>query len=418
MSELYVAPATLRNADLNDMAELLRDQRLRALDVVAPAAKISAYRGDLVVADTEVDLGEDGVTPTAGRYRITASADGQVAEMLNVPVRYLRRMRESAIDLYDANVNGWLHGLESGGRHAGEDDYPGRPGDERSFLLRILRAGGDNDEPGTDGIVRAVLSDKFRIIDNLDVLLATLAGVKDAGVHVEVRGADLTETRMYVKLWAPEVAALAPSLLQNYRSPFDGGAVRVGAEGSHWSVESARAAAAREGQGYKPGDEPVLFAGFIFKNSETGHGRYSIEPQIVVQICGNGLTVTAESLRRTHIGGKLDEGEIKWSAQTQQRNLDLIKSQTADAVRSFLDVEFVEKMAAELEAAAGVKVADPDETIKFVAKHFLIGGQRTAGGVMQAVSSAAQAVENADVANDLEARAIPAMQLVAARRES
>lgn len=85
MNELYVAPATLRNANLSDIAELLHDQRARALDVVAPASAITAHRGRLLVAGTDVVLDEDGVTPTAGTYQVTEIADGGIADKLGIP---------------------------------------------------------------------------------------------------------------------------------------------------------------------------------------------------------------------------------------------------------------------------------------------------------------------------------------------
>jgi hypothetical protein len=44
----------------------------------------------------------------------------------------------------------------------------------------------------------------------------------------------------------------------------------------------------------------------------------------------------------------------------------------------------------------------------------MTGGQRTAGGVLQAVTSYAQTIASADVANEIEAQGIKAMELAAA----
>jgi hypothetical protein len=70
--------------------------------------------------------------------------------------------------------------------------------------------------------VRAFLSDGYKIIDNLDVLLAVLDGVRQAGAPVQVDGCDLTERRMYVRVVCEQVRVLAPALLAGYRSPFTG----------------------------------------------------------------------------------------------------------------------------------------------------------------------------------------------------
>jgi hypothetical protein len=87
-------------------------------------------------------------------------------------------MCEKRPGLYDAKVSAW------------------RDGDARKFLIRCLRPAGGSGP----GAARAFLSDRHKRIDNLDVLLAALDGVRAAGVPVEVDGCDLTERRMYVRV--------------------------------------------------------------------------------------------------------------------------------------------------------------------------------------------------------------------------
>jgi hypothetical protein len=99
-----------RNATLEDLAVLLRDQQARKVDIVAPARAITARGGRLVMEGSEPVLGPDGVTVTAGAYLPTEVCDQGVAEKLGIPAGYLRRLREQRPDLYDANVNGWLAG--------------------------------------------------------------------------------------------------------------------------------------------------------------------------------------------------------------------------------------------------------------------------------------------------------------------
>ena len=406
----------LRNATLEDLAALLQDQHARKVDVVAPASTIRAANGRLIIMGAEPILTEDGVTPADGSYLPTDVCDAQVADKLGIPLVYLRRMRTVRPDLYDANVNGWLHGA------TGDD------GDSRSFLVRCFR--GD----GGDGVARALLSDRYGMIDNFDVLMATLSGVRRAGVDVEIDGCDLTDTRMYVRVVAPQVAAMAPDLLAGYRTPFTpGGAERAGGwdlkvGGGGWSVPQALQAAQGEGRGFESGSEPVIFGGFVISNSETGGGAFTITPRMIVQLCRNGLTMTADALRSVHVGAKLQQGTVDWSAETQRRALDLVVSQTKDAVEQFLDPAYLAKKVGELEDAAGAKVTDAKKTIETIGKtlsfteaeqasileHFFAGGQRTAGGILQAVTSVAQTIENADRAHELEAVAIRAMELAGA----
>ena len=400
-----------RNATLADMVTILREQRARRLDVVAPASAIHAHDGSLVIDHTVSQLGADGVTSAAGTYRPTAVADEGLADKLGISLAYLRRLRAARPDLWDANVNGWLHG----------NDLAGYPADGRKFLVRLFQPDGNGDRLG---VARAVLSDSYKVIDNLDALMATLDGIRQAGTEVVFDGLDLTERRLYARVVAPGIRALAPALLAGYRSPFDG---RAYVPGGGWTPEQARAAAAREGRGYEPGREPVLFAGFVISNSEVGDGAWSITPRIVAEICGNGLQITADVTRAIHLGTRQTEGIVRYSADTMDKELALITARARDAVATFLSVDYLTAKITGLERKAGVSVSHPDETVRQVAKaakfsdemtdailgHFIRGGQLTAGGVMQAVTSVAQTLDDADAAHDMEAQALRALEVAA-----
>jgi hypothetical protein len=242
------------------------------------------------------------------------------------------------------------------------------------------------------------LSDAYRIVDNLDVLLAALDGIRQAGAPVTIEGCDLTERRMYVRVVSDSVRALAPSLLAGYRSPF------TGASGA---------------------DNPVVFGGFVLSNSETGCGAFTLTPRLVVEVCRNGTTITKDALRAVHLGGRMDEGVIRWSHDTQQRNLALVTAQARDAVSTFLDISYVQAKIAEMSGAAGRPVEDPEKAIEIVSQrlrftddqqhailnHFIRGADISAGGVMHAVTSVAQTLDDADTAHDMEAQAVRAMEL-------
>jgi hypothetical protein len=405
------APAilTARNATLADMVAILRDQRARSLDVVAPAAAIHAHAGNLIISGAVQHLSPDGVTSAAGTYRPTKVADEGIADKLGIALPYLRKLRDQRPDLWDANVNGWLHG----------DNLAGIPADDRRFLIRLFQADGDS-----PGVARALLSDSYKRIDNLDALMATLDGIRQVGVGVEFDGLDLTERRLYARVVAPQVRAWAPQLLAGYRSPFGGAAYTPGRARS---PEQARHAAGEHRGFYPPGTEPILFAGFVVSNSEVGQGAWSITPRIVALACGNGLQVTADIARAVHLGARHEEGVVRFSADTADKELALITARARDAVATFLSEDYLRSKVAELERTAGVPVAHPEETVRQVAKtarfsdeladqilaHFISGGQLTAGGVMQAVTSVAQTLDDADAADGLEAAALKVMDLAA-----
>ncbi|MBQ1052483.1 DUF932 domain-containing protein [Micromonospora sp. C51] len=337
---------------------------------------LQAEAGLIRLTGAEPIINEFGVTSSDGLYRPTELGDAGLADKLGIPTAYLRKTRAQALHLYDANVNGWLD-LSQGKR----------------YLVRCLSDGSGG------GIMRAFLSDGYKIIDNLDVLTAILSGIKESGIRVKF-SCDLSERRMVVRVHSEAIKSIAPALLRNYRSPF------TGATGA---------------------DNPVVFAGFDFTNSETGSGAATVTPRIVIQICNNGMKITEDALRAVHLGAKMDEGTIRWSSDTQQANLTLITKQARDAVRRFLDVRYVQRKIEEIEEKAGRRIADPDHTVRVIGQrlrftedeqrlvlnHFIDGADRTAGGILHAVTSAAQTLTDPDAAFDMEGFGLRAMKLAA-----
>jgi hypothetical protein len=380
-----------RNAGLNELRALLTDQHARKIDVVTPASRMKAKDGNIVLSGNEMQLTEDGFTEINGVYRPTAIFDEGIAEKLQIPLAYVRRLRNERPDLWDANVNGLLRGKAT--VKDGQQQWL-FPADDRSFLFRAFR--------GDDGIGvgRALLSDRYAVMDNLDVLVAAIDGVRQAGVDVEIDGCDLTDRRMYVRIKAPEVQALAPALLKGYKSPFSG--------------ESGT-------------DCPVVFAGLVISNSEVGSGAFSIVPRMIVKVCSNGMTIQRDAVRNVHLGSKLDHGVIRWQQDTEQTNLKLVTQKTRDSVATFLDVEYMQKVLADMEELSDKEIKVVDD-VKLVTKKlafdqeqsdlvfamFVKGGTITAGGVMHAVTAAASQTKDADKAAEMEASAFKALELAAA----
>jgi hypothetical protein len=392
---------TLRRADVATLAAALNDQKSRSVDVVVPAGQIRTVLGAVDLSTLEPVVSEDGVTNVAGHYIPTGVAEEGISDKLGIPLPYLRRMRTDAPDLLDSNINRWC-----------ADAKPGT-----SYLLRLLTHHDGARPDGSAGVLRAFLSNSFRTIDNFDVLLAVLDGIRAAGVANPVIDADLTERRMVVRVSTPDVAVLAPKLLEGYRSPFGGHDV-----GGGWTPQRVAAASRSEGQAIEGGGQTV-FAGFVVSNGDVGGTAFSIVPRLVVKVCNNGLTIAAEALRKVHVGAKLDDGMVKVSDRTVKRTLALITSQATDAVETFLDADYLAEQVAKLEEVAGEPVNDASAVLTAVSRkfgfteaeqsaimnHFIRGGQPTAGGVMQAMTSVAQTVKDGEAAYALEQKAVPAM---------
>lgn len=416
-----------RYEDLQTMAGILKDQRARRIDLVMRGHQIQAMGNRIIIPAGTTVMDESGVTDAGGSYELTRTAVEGFAEKLKIDLRYLRRMYEVRPDLFAANVNGWLHGELDGVIRPEGMDEPAYKADDRKMMLRLFR--GDTTD---DGVMRALVSSRFFAVDNLDVLLAALRGLEEAGLTpgsdgVHIDGCDLTEKNMYVRIVAPQIQAMAPTLLQGYRNPFgDGGMVRGGHLGN--DVDRIRALAQREGLGYPEGQEPIMFAGIVIKNSETGDGRISITPRIVAQICANGYTITADAYARNHLGVDKGVGSVAYSADTQRKALELVALQARDAVAKFLAPEYLTEAVAQLEADAGAPLgANPAETIKVVMAEsmfsdevadallgaFVAGGMPTAGGVAHAATAVAQTVADPALAASLEDEAAELMRRAA-----
>ncbi|PXX53425.1 hypothetical protein DFR70_12736 [Nocardia tenerifensis] len=402
-----------RHMSLQDMVPLLNHQQAAKVDVVAPASALRSVDGTIELFGVTPVVDDRGVTAVDGRYRPTGSADGQIAAKLDIPVRYLRRLRDDArLDLYDSNVNGLLHG-----RADVADPEP----DDRSFLLRLFTA----PTPDQPGVLRALLSDRYGIIDNLDVLAAVLDGIHAVDVDAEIRSCDLTESSMHCKVYAPQMSALAPTFLAHYRTPFANPELEAERQRVAGHLERVRPIASAEGLGYEPGCEPVVFAGFRFSNDETGHRAVTLTPEVVIQICGNGLTMPMFSSTRRHIGDQLEIGQA-WSQDTYRKKLAVITAETRDKVAEWLSAEFFTARVEELEHQAATPVHQPERTMEVLTKrlgfteteragilsHFIAGGQLTAAGIANAVTSYSQTVPNPVRADSLDDLAVQAMSLV------
>ncbi|NUS43573.1 MAG: hypothetical protein HOQ24_07800 [Mycobacteriaceae bacterium] len=403
-------PTGVRNATLDDMVALLQSQQAAKLDVVAPANSLTCRDGFIELTGADPVIDEYGVTPVDGRYLPTASADADLADKLAISRRYLRDLRDTGrLDLFDVNINGKVHGRVPGCAARHEPD-------QRTFLLRTFRG-----EPGGPGVLRAVLSDRFGICDNIDVLTAVLDGINQAGTPVTIRSCDLTDSAMHVKVFSPDIAQMAPALLANYRNPF---AVPQLAQ-DRSSVTTSPAGGSHAGPTHSDPGLPVVFAGFRFSNSEIGHGAVQLKPEIYVQICSNGLTRPMLAVRDVHLGSRLKAGAIAWSQDTHDKQLAVVTAKTRDTVRHWLSPQFLAEQVAALDATATTPVPEPDKTITVIAKqlrfseaeragilsHFIAGGQLTGAGIANAITSFSQTLTDPSRADTLDDLAVEAMAL-------
>ena len=111
---------------------------------------------------------------TLAKYGINDIAHRQIGQHLKIPAAYYDRMKSEYPELLIQNVNGW---------------FSRTPDTKR--MLRTM-----------DGTARALLSDRYRRIDNFEVASAVLPIISGMdGASVE--SCELTNSRMYLKVVNP-----------------------------------------------------------------------------------------------------------------------------------------------------------------------------------------------------------------------
>jgi hypothetical protein len=232
--------------------------------------------------------------PKYGGYPLTQWAHGQLAEKVQIPQKYYSRMLDAKnYRLLADNVNTWL------------------PTEDKR-MIRIL-----------DGNVRAILSDRYRVLDNYDLVFLALDEFAKSGA--EVHKLNLTESHLFVKAVTP--------LLQ--------GEVR-------------------------PGD--VVQGGLVIRNSEVGASRFAVEPFVLRLKCTNGLIVS-EGYSRVHLGKRKEEGEFNWSSETIYHENQAIWSAVRDVIKQTFDPANFESIVKRLKSNAETPVSAPVQAVDNIVIH-------------------------------------------------
>lgn len=343
----------MNNSALTTLVDKLKMQNESKHDMIVPASKLDFHDGKLFV---QSDVSLEGFNPTDICHR-------QIAEKLGIPAHYYRRMQDEYPALMEQNVNGWLQREKS------------------KYLIRTFT------NPENFGTARAMLSDRFNLIDNYDVLFAALEAIKGMGVNVDIKKAEVTDKRMYLHVVCPDIEQDAEEFLKGYLVNND---------------------AAGNG----------IISGMVITNSEVGLGSFEIRPRAVICKCNNGLIVKDETFKKIHLGGKMDEGTIIWSEKTKKKNYELIISQTQDAVKTFLSKECLGRMITKIADLHNIVLNHPIDAVQNICKelaitedhrrdilkHFMNDGDHMASGIYQAITKQAQAM-NPDAQHDLEINA-------------
>jgi hypothetical protein len=341
------------HTSLNDLAAELTRMQESKMDHVVDTRRMSfktTETGSTLTFDTPVGASlmekpEHGTDSGP----VLDHAHGQIATRLGIPKKYYDRMRADAHYLLDTNVQHWFY------------QSPERR------MIRML-----------DGKVRAFLSDRFRRLDNFDLMERSILPALHDIDGLEFHVASLTPERMVLRAILPGLAAEVLNV----------------------------------------GD--VVQAGFQIRNSEVGASAIAIEPFIWKLDCLNGMVSNVRSLRAYHVGRRIDDSEesmLVFRDDTLRADDTAFYLKARDAIKAAVDetvfAEIVEQMRS---ATLGVPISAPVASTQTLAQTFSLndgeresvlaslarGGDLSRWGLVNAVTDAAKSADTFDRQEEIE----------------
>lgn len=327
---------------LNELAKELERQRLARKDFIADTAGL-----EVVTDSNGVTKVMMGFTDISGEFVISDIAHQQIATRLQIPFRYYQKMRLEYPELLDKNINSWF----------------ARTNEKR--MLRTL-----------DNRLRAFLSDRYRRLDNLELAEAVLPILNEIK-GLEIISSEITETHMYIKVINKKLKA-------------------------------------------EVGENDIVQAGMVISNSEVGLGSLKIEPLVYRLVCKNGLIVKDYTQKKYHVGKQVDSEESAYEIyrdETLAADDKAFFMKVQDTVRCAVDETKFLLSVNKLIAIKSEHTGDnPIKTVELLAdkyilnqnergsilRHFIMGGDDSRFGLVNAVTRASQDIEDYNRATELE----------------
>jgi len=324
---------------IQGLAEELERQRKSKRDYLIDTRSMQfALANDSVVL--AVDLPGDGAT----EMPLRKTAHRQFGLALDIPKKYYDRMADQAPDLLALNLNHWLRAAP------------------KRKLLRTM-----------DGDVRALLSDRYRPLDNYDLAAAVLPKLGE--LDAEVVSSDITEDWFYLKATTPKII----------------GDVQEG---------------------------DTIQAGIVVANSEVGAGALKIEEMDYRLVCINGM-IRSVAVRKTHLGrgnDPMDGAREFFRDETRRLEDAAFWNKVVDTTTSLFDQERFDRRLLEYKDSMGRDLSNPIKAVEAVASkldfsegeqdnvlsHLIRGGDLTQWGLANAVTRASQDVEDYNRATEME----------------
>ncbi len=339
---------------LVELANEIMRQANAKKDYIAPTGKMSMGYVAPPAGGTS-----EGVVMSLGNgpLGINRLAHQHIGDYTGIQKQYYDKMLEQAPELLTQNVNHWL----------------GKSNEKR--LVRTL-----------DGRVRAMLSDRYRPLENSDLAEAILPVLQER--ELTVVSCEITERRMYIKAFDKRIER------------------EIALQGSDPAHTFVR--------------KDVCFPAITVSNSETGNGSLSVAAGLWTGGCTNFASFSDSRMRKYHVGQKALDSEDVYallSDKTKRLTDAAVWAQTRDVVGSAFDTARFEELLGRVQQTTTQKIAgDVVEVIELVGdrfgfnkgergsvlKHLIEGGDLSRYGLFNAVTRTAEDLEDYERATDFE----------------
>ena len=275
---------------LNELAQKLTDQKSLKKDYVVESSNVRFYSN----GNNQLHLQEiDEV------FDVNDVALNQITTKVGISKKYADKMLDGHKSLFNDNVNYW---------------FTNTP---KSQMIRTL-----------GGTVRAVLSDKYKRVDNDMIAEQVLPILLDK--EYDIKSCAITDTKMYIK-------ASLPSLQREVNK----------------------------------GD--VVESGVIISNSEVGHGAVNVSPFIHRLVCMNGMVVNDSRLQSRHLTSSqatIDGVYEILSDEAKELDSQALLTKVRDVVASTSDEMRFEEQVQMMTDASQIKIKRPKKVIELLENKF------------------------------------------------
>ena len=328
---------------LNEVMMELNRQNQRKKDYIGSAQALRLFEDGQTF--------EIGSMSGAQQFGTTRLFHRQVASALGIPAKYYDIMQSQKPELLAQNVNAWLSDREN------------------SYMIRTMDYGGGR-------VARALLSDRYRRIDNMEIASAVLPLFAGSDQY-DVVSSEVTENRLYLKL-------------VNRRLEME----------------------------VVPGD--YVQAGVVISNSEVGLGSVSVQPLVYRLVCTNGMIVNDMGERKNHVGraAKAVEDSFHiYSDETMEAEDKAFLLKLRDVTMAAIEEGRFAQVVGKLKESVGIPITGKvTEVVELTGKtygfnsdeqdsilqYLISGGDLSKYGLSNAITRASQDVESYDRATALE----------------